>query len=345
MQIRLDALSAQLAKRLAPLYVVHGDEHLLAIEASDRLRAAARRAGYTERDVLQVDRHFKWNRLVESGQSLSLFGDRKLIELRIPGGKPGKDGSTALQAYAKTVTDGDTITLVTLPKLERDAKNSAWFGALDAAGITIEAPVIDRMRLPDWIAGRLAAQGQNADAESLAFLVDRVEGNLLAAHQEVQKLGLLYPSGTLRYDDVRDAVLDVARYDVFKLGEAMLAGDAARVTRMVDGLRGEGESPVLVHWAVTEEVRALFRAKLGVANGQPLSTLMRNLRVWGARERLFEPAMRRLSLPVLKNALARCAEIDRLVKGLRNVNGSPMGDAWTELSRLGVLIAGRAAPT
>ena len=175
--------------------------------------------------------------------------------------------------------------------------------------------------------------------KSLAFLVDRVEGNLLAAHQEVQKLGLLYPTGALRFDDVRDAVLDVARYDVFKLGEAMLAGDAARVSRMVDGLRGEGESPVLVHWAVTEEVRALYRAKLGVANGQPLPTLMRQLRVWGARERLFEGAMRRLSLPVLRDALARCAEIDRLVKGLRNLGSQPMGDAWTELSRLG--LAGR----
>ncbi len=341
MQVRLDALSAHLAKRLAPLYLVHGDEHLLAIEASDRIRAAARKADFNERDVLQVDRYFKWNRLVESGQSLSLFGERKLIELRIPGGKPGKDGSAALQAYAKTVTEGDTITLITLPRLDGDQKKSAWFSALDGVGVTIEAPVVDRTRLPAWIADRLAAQGQSADGDSLAFLADRVEGNLLAAHQEVQKLGLLYPIGQLRFEDVRDAVLDVARYDVFKLGEAMLAGDAARVARMVEGLRGEGESPVLVHWAVTEEVRALFRAKLGVANGQPLSTLLRSLRVWGARERVFEGAMRRLSLPVLRDALARCAEIDRIVKGLRSIGSQPMGDAWTELSRLGLLIAGR----
>jgi DNA polymerase-3 subunit delta len=347
MQVRLDALAAHLTKRLAPLYVVHGDEHLLAIEASDRIRAVARKAGYTERDVLQVDRHFRWSRLVESGQSLSLFGDRKLIELRIPGGKPGKDGSAALQAYARALSssgpEGDTITLITLPRLDGDQKKSAWFGALDGAGVTIEAPVVDRTRLPAWIADRLAAQGQSADPDSLAFLVDRVEGNLLAAHQEVQKLGLLYATGQLRYDEVRDAVLDVARYDVFRLGEAMLAGDAARVSRMVDGLRGEGESPVLVHWAVTEEVRALFRAKLGVANGQPLPTLLRNLRVWGARERVFEGAMRRLSLPVLRDALARCAEIDRIVKGLRSAGSRPMGDAWTELSRLGLLIAGRGA--
>ena len=347
MQVRLDALPAHLAKRLAPLYVVHGDEHLLAIEASDRIRAAARKAGHTERDVLQVDRHFKWNRLVESGHSLSLFGDRKLIELRIPGGKPGKEGSAALQAHAKALTssasssasDGDTITLVTLPRLEREQKNSAWFGALDAAGVTIEAPLVDRNRLPAWIAERLAAQGQGTDPEALAFVADRVEGNLLAAHQEVQKLGLLYPTGNLSRDDVLNAVTDVARYDVFKLGEAMLAGDVARVARMVDGLRGSGESPVLVHWAITEEVRALLRAKIGVAAGQPLSALLRQLRVWGGRERLFEPAMRRLPLQTLRGALARCAELDRVVKGLRNLGAQPMGDAWTELSRLGTLVA------
>ena len=342
MQVRLDALEAHLSKRLGPLYVVHGDEHLLAIEAADRIRAAARRGGFTERDVLHVDRHFRWNRLVESGQSQSLFGDRKLVDLRIPGGKPGKDGSAALQAYAKALSgSGDTVTLVTMPRLERDQKSSAWFGALDTVGVTVEAPLVERARLPAWIAERLAAQQQSASPEALAFLVDRVEGNLLAAFQEVRKLGLLYPSGQLDFERVRDAVLDVARFDVFKLGEAMLAGDGPRVARMVEGLRGEGESPVLVHWAMTEEVRALLRAKLGVASGQPLSALLRQLRVWGVRERLFETALKRLSVSALRAALARAAEIDRIVKGLVNLGAVPMGDPWTELSRLGVAVAGR----
>ncbi len=358
MNLKLDALDAHLAKKLAPLYVVHGDEHLLAIEACDKIRVAARAAGFAERDVLEVDRYFRWSRLAESGQSLSLFGDRKLIEVRIPGGKPGKEGSVALQAYAKSVTKNatsnttknantadDTITLVTLPRLERESKSSAWFGALDAASVVIEAPLVDRTRLPNWIAERLAAQGQSADREALDFIVDRVEGNLLAAHQEVQKLALLHPRGKLAFDDVRDAVLDVARYDVFKLGEAMLAGDAARVARMIDGLKGEGESPVLVHWAMTEEVRALLRAKLAVAKGQSPGGLMRHLRIWGARERLFEPALKRLSLATLRDALSRSAEIDRVVKGLhignRPAHGPAMGDAWTELSRLGMSIAGR----
>jgi DNA polymerase-3 subunit delta len=341
MQVRLDALPAQLKKGLAPMYVVHGDEHLLAIEAADRIRLAARGAGYTEREVLSVDRHFRWSRLTEAGQSMSLFGDRKLIDLRIPGGKPGKEGSVALKAHADAARDTDTVTLITLPRLEREQKQSAWFTALEAVATTVEAPLVERTRLPGWIGERLAAQAQSADSEALAFLVARVEGNLLAAHQEIQKLGLLYPTGQLTFEQVRDAVLDVARYDVFKLGEAMLAGDAPRVARMIDGLRGEGESVVLVHWAMTEEVRALFRAKLGIARGQPLSALLRQLRVWGARERVFEAAIARLSLPALKRALLRTVEIDRIAKGLRSLDGTPTGDAWTELSRLGVAIAGR----
>lgn len=342
MNLKLDALDAHLAKNLSPLYVVHGDEHLLAIEASDKIRAAARAAGHVERDVLEVDRYFRWSRLAESGQSLSLFGERKLIEVRIPGGKPGKEGSVALQSHARSVAKAtDAITLVTLPGLKSEAKNSTWFNALLTAGVALEAPLLDRARLPHWVAGRLAAQGQSADPEALAFIVDRVEGNLLAAHQEVQKLALLYPRGAIGFDDVRNAVLDVARFDVFKLGEAMLAGDAARVARMVEGLKGEGESAVLVHWAMTEEARALLRAKLAVAKGQSLGGLLRQLRVWGARERLFEPAMKRLSFATLRAALARAAEIDRIVKGLRSVNGPALGDAWTELSRLGMAIAGR----
>ena len=338
MQLKLDALAAHLEKKLAGLYVVHGDEHLLAIEASDRIRAAVRRAGFTERDVLDVDRRFRWNRLAESGQSLSLFGDRKLIELRIPGGKPGKDGSAALQAYAKTQTPGgDTVTLVTLPKLDREQKNSAWFTALERSGITIEVPLIERARLPAWIATRLAAQKQSAAPKSLIFIAERVEGNLLAAHQEIRKLGLLHPPGMIGFDAVKDAVLDVARYDVFKLGEAMLAGDAPRVARMVEGLKGEGEAAVLVHWKMADEVRTLLRAKIAMQAGQPLAGALRQLRVWGARERLIEPALCRLSMATLCDAMRRCAEIDKIVKGLRGAPG--MGDAWTELSRLGLLIA------
>src|ERR1700712_3458416 len=220
MQLRPDALEGHLAKSIAPLYVIASDEHLLALEAADKIRRAARANGFSERDVLTVERSFKWGELLAANQEMSLFGDKKLIELRIPGGKPGKDGSTALQNYAKDLNP-DNLTLITLPKLDWQTAKSAWVTQLQQAAVYIEIPTVERAQLPGWIGTRLAAQGQSADRQGLDFIADRVEGNLLAAHQEIQKLGLLYPAGKLSAEQVIDAVLNVARYDVFKLSEAM----------------------------------------------------------------------------------------------------------------------------
>lgn len=336
MQLKLDQLPSHLKHKLASLYVIHGDEALLSIEAADQIRAAARKAGYSERELLQNERSFRWEELAYSRQNMSLFGDRKLIELRIPTGKPGKDGSAALQEHAKALDD-QTVTLITMPRLDREQKNSAWFGALEAAGVVIEAPLIERARLNAWIGARLAAQAQDAAPEALEFIAERVEGNLLAAHQEIQKLGLLYPSGTLSAEQVEDAVLNVARYDVLKLREAMLAGDALRMVRMFEGLRAEGESAVLVHWGVTDEIRSLARVRAASQGGRPVSSLLRELRIWGPRERLYEPALRRIRSTTLKRALQRAAELDKMVKGLRGKNGS--GDIWTDLTQLGLMIA------
>ena len=216
MQLRPEALEGHLAKGLAPLYVITSDEHLLALEAADRIRKTARAQGYTERDVLTVERSFKWGELLAANQAMSLFGDKKLIELRIPGGKPGKDGSAALQAYAKDLSP-DNLTLITLPKLDWQTAKAAWVTTLQQAAVYIEIPNVERAQLPNWIGMRLSAQGQGAERQSLDFIADRVEGNLLAAHQEIQKLGLLYEPGKLTYEQVHDAVLNVARYDVFKL--------------------------------------------------------------------------------------------------------------------------------
>jgi len=191
MQLRLEALEGHLSKGLAPLYVITSDEHLLALEAADKIRRAARAAGHTERDVLTVERTFKWGELLAANQALSLFGDKKLIELRIPGGKPGKDGSAALQAYAKDLSP-DNLTLITLPKLDWQTAKASWVATLQQAAVYIEIPNIERAQLPGWIGMRLSAQGQSADRQSLDFIADRVEGNLLAAHQEIQKLGLLH---------------------------------------------------------------------------------------------------------------------------------------------------------
>ena len=339
MQLKLDQLDAHLAQCAArgfrPLYVLHGDEHLLLIEAADRIRAAVRKAGFGECEVFVNDKAFRWSALVAAARGMSLFGSRKLIEMRIPTGKPGKEGSAALQEYS-ALHSPDVIALVTLPKLDSATRKSAWFAALEARGVTIEVPLVERARLPAWIASRLVLQQQSAEREALDFIAERVEGNLLAAHQEIQKLGLLYPAGRLTLEQVREAVLNVARYDVFKLTEAILAGDAARVARMLDGLRAEGESPVLMHWTITEEIRSLLRVQNGIQQGQPLPMLLRQMRVWGARERLYEGALRRLGTSTLKAALGTAAELDKAVKGL-GVAGS--GNVWDELMRLGLLIA------
>jgi DNA polymerase-3 subunit delta len=336
MQLRLDALDAHLAKTLAPLYVITSDEHLLALEAADRIRKTARAQGFSEREVLVVERGFKWGQLLAANQSQSLFGDRKLIELRIPTGKPGKDGGQALQEYAQAVSP-DNVTLITLPKLDWQTQKAAWVAALQQAGVAIDIPLIERAQLPAWLGARLAMQRQSADRQCLDFIVDRVEGNLLAAHQEIQKLGLLYPEGKLSFEQIHDAVLNVARYDVFKLNEAMLAGDAARLVRMLEGLKGEGEALPLVLWAMAEEIRTLLKLKTGVAQGRPVGALLKEYRIWGAREKLMEPALRRLRLPTLETALQEAAQIDRMIKGLRAKAFA--GDAWDAILQLGLKIA------
>ena len=336
MQLRFDALDAHLNKPLAGLYAITSDEHLLALEAADKIRVAARAQGYSERDVLVVDRSFKWSALLAANQSQSLFGDRKLIELRIPTGKPGRDGGQALQDYAAALNP-DNVTLITLPKLDWQTAKSAWVTALQQAAVWIDIPLVERAQLPNWLGVRLAAQKQGANRECLDFIADRVEGNLLAAHQEIRKLGLLYPEGQLSFEQVHDAVLNVARYDVFKLNEAMLTGDAARLVRMLEGLKGEGEALPLVLWAVAEEIRTLLKLKAGVAQGRPLAQLTKEYRIWGPRERLIEPALRRLRLSTLEEALQEAAQIDKMIKGLRTKAFA--GDAWDAMLQLGLKIA------
>lgn len=341
MQVRAEALDAHLEKSLAPLYVISSDEHLLSMEAADRIRKRARTTGFSEREVLIVDRYFKWGELTSSQQSMSLFGDKKLIELRIPTGKPGKEGGQALQEYATncaaSTTADETLTLITLPKLDWATQKSAWVGALQRAAVYIDIPVVERNQLANWIGQRLAAQGQSADKIALDFMVERVEGNLLAAHQEIRKLGLLYPEGRLTVEQVHDAVLNVARYDVFKLSEAMLAGDVPRLLRMLEGLKGEGEALPLVLWAITDEIRTLLKLKLGVNDGRPLAMLMKEYRIWGPRERLIPNAIARVTLRTLQTAMHESAQIDKLIKGLRAREFA--GDSWDALLQLAMRIA------
>ena len=325
MQVRSDQLKAHLAKcgnALRPLYAVWGDEPLLVQEAGDAVRAAARSAGYTERQVHTVaGAHFNWSGLLGASQSMSLFGDRQLIEIRIPSGKPGKEGSEALQRLCSQL-DAESLKLILLPRLDRTQQQSAWFTALDQSGVTVRVDSIDRKTLPSWIAQRLAVQGQRVEAgeegrQSLAFFADQVEGNLLAAHQEIQKLGLLCPEGELGLAQIRAAVLNVARYDVFGLGEAVWSGQTARALRMLAGLEAEGEAAVLVHWTLSDDIRALHRVYQAVQARQPLPMALREARVWGVKEKLFERLVPRLSAETLALWLQRAHECDGVIKGLR----------------------------
>jgi DNA polymerase-3 subunit delta len=342
MQLKADQLASHLQRGLKPLYTLHGDEPLLALEAADALRVAARANGHSEREVHTVSgAHFDWSSLLGSAQAMSLFASAKIVEIRIPSGKPGKEGSVALQRYCEQLPE-DVVTIVTLPRLDRQQSSSAWFMALESAGVTIRLDPVERGALPQWIAQRLATQGQRVAAgeegqRTLAFFADRVEGNLLAAQQEMAKLGLLYPTGELSFEQVESAVLNVARYDVFKLGEAVLAGQVARVLRMLDGLRAEGEAAVLVHWTLAEDIRALKRCKDAVASGKPLPMTLRENRIWGLKEKLFERALPRLSAPLLEQLVEAAHDCDGLIKGLAH----PLwpSDPWAALQRLALLMA------
>jgi DNA polymerase-3 subunit delta len=350
MQIYADRLADHLQRELRAVYTVWGDEPLLAQEAADAIRSAARAAGCSERQVHTVaGAHFDWSCLLGASQALSLFADRQLVEIRIPSGKPGKDGSEALQRYCEIAIEGggrDVITLVQLPRLDRAQQSSAWFTALDRAGITIRVDPVERKALPGWIAQRLAAQGQHVAAgaegqRALAFFADRVEGNLLAAHQEIEKLALLYPTGEIGFEQIESAVLNVARYDVFRLGEAVLAGQAARALRMLDGLRSEGEAAVLVHWTLAEDIRGLKRVKDALGAGKPLPLALREARVWGAKERVFERAVTLMSESTLAHLLDAAHVCDGLMKGLKHPDW-PL-DPWEALKRLVLLLAEQTA--
>jgi DNA polymerase-3 subunit delta len=347
MQIRPDQLASHLQRGLKPLYTVHGDEPLLAQEAGDAIRAAARAAGFSERKVFAVSgAHFDWAAVLGAAQSMSLFAERQLIEIRIPGGKPGKEGSDALQRYCETLPD-DVLTLVQLPRLDGSQLKSAWFNALDRAGVTLRVEPVERRALPGWIAQRLQAQGQRvADGapgqQTLAFFADRVEGNLLAAHQELQKLALLYPEGELSFDQIEAAVLDVARYDVFRFGEAVLQGQTQRALRMLDGLRAEGEAAVLVHWTLAADIQALKRAREALDSGRPLPLALQEARVWGAKQRLFERVLPGLASHTLAHLVEAASICDGLVKGLRHPDWP--ADPWEALKRLVLLMLQAAAP-
>jgi DNA polymerase-3 subunit delta len=334
MDLRLSQLSAHLERTLLPIYVVHGDEPLLAIEAGDAIRAAARRAGYDEREILVAEPGFKWDAFLAANANLGLFGSRKLIDLRIPSGKPGGEGAKALEACAAH-PGSDQMLLVTLPKQDRAAQSTAWFSALAGAGVAIAVYPLERDALPPWIAARLARQRQRVAPETLALLADRCEGNLLAAQQEIEKLGLVLPEGELTAEAVERAVTDVARFDVFQLSEAWLAPDPARALRIIAALEAEGEGIQLLLWQLSEDIHALASVREAIAAGTPVAVAVRNARVWGKRQAAMERAARRVPPETIAPLLRALARLDALAKGIGR------GNVWDELRMAAMMLAGK----
>ena len=335
MRIDSEQLTQHLSRGLKSLYVVYGEELLLALEAADRIRAKALDQGFDERRVLIAESGFDWGELAMVSNSLSLFAPKRVLDLRIPSGKPGKEGSEALQQLAGSLP-AETVTLITLPGVDRQAQTSKWFAALSSAGLAVHAAAIKRDRLGQWLASRLAQQAQQADSQTIEFLIDRVEGNLMAAHQEVQKLALLFPAGPLPFSEVRNAVVDVARFNVFEIGAALLKSDRVHFVRMLNGLQAEGTAAPLVLWAIAEEARAMARVTAAMAGGRPLAQALRDARVWGPRQDLMPAALRRLTHNQLIAALRHAADIDRMIKGLDS------GDVWDALLQLGLKLMSAA---
>jgi DNA polymerase-3 subunit delta len=318
-------LDSSLRKGLAKLYAIHGPEALLALEAADRIREAARKDGCTEREIFFAEPGVDWNRLGAAASNLSLFASKRLVELRIPTGKPGAEGARAIEAWASKLPD-DAITLVVLPELDWQQQKSRWFESLERAGVLVEAKAITREELPDWLAERLSRQGQRASIETLEWLADRVEGNLLAARQEVEKLALLLPKGEIDLAALREAVTDVSRFERDALLDAIHGDDAARIPRIVASLEAEGEPLPLLLWTLTEELRLLE----SIQGGQRPRRYMPPERI----EALQRTARRHDAASFDRETL-RAHRIDRMIKGVET------GDPWDAVVDLALGISGR----
>ena len=315
MRLRFESLHAQLNKGLLPSYLLSGDEPLQLGEAADAVRARARQEGYESRTVLEVDQYFKWGELMAEANSLSLFSEKKVIDLRIPSGKPGLEGGKALVAYAADPPP-DTLLLLTLPKLERSQNTAKWFKELDRLGGVLQIWPVEGGQLARWLDQRMRSRGLQPASEVTGILAERVEGNLLAASQEIEKLLLLHGTGPIGVDQLLAATADSARYDVYKLVDAALEGKAARCVRILAGLHAEGTAEILVLWALARETRMLTSIRAEVEKGASAQRAVGARHdVWEKRRPLVTQGVNRLSLRALQGMLQRCALADRAIKG------------------------------
>ncbi len=327
MKISGDNLAATLSRGLGPIYLVSGDEPLLVNEAADAIRARARKEGFTERDLHVVERGFDWNALLADSRAMSLFAQRKIVEIRLPTAAPGDQGANAIIELAQQPSP-DNVVLIITGKMDGRVQNSKWVSAVEKSGAVIQVWPIDLPRLPAWIRERLGKHGLQADQDAALELAERIEGNLLAAHQEVEKLALLLPPGPVTLQTVLDSVADSARYDVLQLGEAAMRGKTSRALRVLEGLRGEGIDPVLVLWAVNKDLQWIARAQHLMRNGQSADSAMNAVYVWRPRQTAMRDALNRLKPSAVRGLLQDASRVDRAIKGVLRT------DPWVELEGL-----------
>lgn len=338
MRLYPEKLREHLGRELAAAYLVSGDEPLQLGECCDTIRAAARAAGYSTREVLEAGTGFDWQQLGAEAAAFSLFADKKIIDLRIPNGKPGAEGGKALTSYCQDPPP-DTLLLVTLPKLDRQQQNSKWFKALDALGAVIQVWPVEPARLPAWIEQRLHAVGIQPTREAVGMLADRVEGNLLAARQEIEKLLLLHGEGPLDAGQLAAAVADSARYDVFELVDSALRGEASRCIHILDGLRAEGVAAAVVLWALHREVRNMAQISADVAKGLSPDHAVSRARVFSKRTALVRKALAHLRTTQWLALLDVCQRADGAIKGLGD------RDPWLLFEDIVVAMSGQAPAT
>jgi len=331
--VRLNTEQLDVAlKQLAPVYFVTGDEPLQQGEVADAIRLAAKKAGYTTREVFFVEAEFEWGKLAQAADSMSLFSDKKLIDLRLPSGKPGTEGAKALIDYCQRWSE-DNLLLITAPRVTAATLKTKWCQALERTGAIIQVWPLEGGALIQWLQRRAQKRGLQIVAEGVKVLASRIEGNLLAAAQEIEKLYILYGSDAITKQDVEKAVADSARFDVFKLTDCILAGQMNRAAKVLNGLKAEGIAQPVVVWALSREIRMLINIKTAINQGQNKEQVLKNHRLWDKRKHLVSNAVTRMNSKVLQKALLKCAKADRQIKGREQ------GDCWETLMSIASLLA------
>ncbi|MBT8134997.1 MAG: DNA polymerase III subunit delta [Gammaproteobacteria bacterium] len=332
MNVRPDQLASVVAKALYPVYMVSGDEPLQQMESLDLIRSYLRDNDFSEREILDVDAQFDWQRLLDEAANMSLFATRRIVELRLPSAKPGRQGSQVLKDYLSRPPE-DTVLIINAGKIDGNSKKSAWYKAVEQSGMIVQCWPVAADKLSSWLQQRFKARDMEADNEVLAYISQHVEGNLLAADQEIEKLYLLLGPGKIGYADVAEAVTSQSRYSVFELVDMLLVGNTKRVIKIITGLKAEGVVPVVVNWALAKDIRLLAQASQDISSAD---FMLKRSGVWQSRIAMFKSCLSRHSQRSFQMLLKRCSYIDAVSKGMIDSN------VWDDIESLCVRLAGNS---